>query len=88
MSEDKSWDESSEEATFLMSVGLDPRGSVAAQLAAVRLLIARLRLHEGKLERWARSGDFVLDVPGESVKAVIGPDGTVLIVHSDGAHHG
>lgn len=83
MSDDKIWDESAEEAAFLMSVGLDPRGSVAAQLAGVRLLLARLRLHEAKLERWARSGDFVLDVPGEHVKAVIAPDGGVLIVYSE-----
>jgi hypothetical protein len=37
---------------------------------------AKLKAHEAKLERWARSGDFVLAVPGESVSAVVNPDGT------------
>jgi hypothetical protein len=88
MSDDKKFDESVEDVTFLMSVGLDVRGSVAMQLAGVRNLIARLKAHETKLEQWARSGDFVLAVPGENVRAVVNPDGVVLIVHGEGRADG
>jgi hypothetical protein len=81
-SEDEKFDEAVASVRFLRSVGLDPMGSVAVQLAEVRWLVSKLRDHEGKLEQWARSGDFVLAVPGENVSAVVNPDGSVLVVHS------
>lgn len=82
MSENELMDRSAEKVAFLRSVGLDPTASVAVQLADVRLLIGRLREYEVELERWARSGDFNLSIEGEPVSAVVGPDGTVMIVHS------
>ncbi|WLB49217.1 hypothetical protein QIH93_14985 [Bradyrhizobium ottawaense] len=88
MSDDENFDESVEQVTFLMSIGLDPSGSVAVQLAEVRALIGKLRKHEAKLEDWARSGDFVLAVTGENVRAVINAEGAVMIVHANEPNHG
>ena len=81
MTEDELMDESLEWVVFLNRVGLDPTGSIAQQLAGVRGLITKLREHESRLERDARSGDFILTVNGEDVRAVVGPDGAVLVVH-------
>lgn len=80
--EDEKMDEAADKVQFMHSVGLDPTGSVAMQLAGVRLLIGKLRAHEAELEQWARSGDFVMAVPGENVSVVVNPDGAVLVVHN------
>jgi hypothetical protein len=88
MDDQKLWDESIDRVLFLRSVGLDPTGSVAMRLAGVRALIRRLQVYEAEIERDARSGDFTLAVDGEPVRAVIGADGDVLLVHSGGRVHG
>lgn len=84
--DDKLWNDSMERVAFLWGVGLDPVGSVAERLAGVRQLIRKLQVYEAEVERDARSGDFVLAVPGEAVRAVVNQDGKVLIVHSDHDH--
>lgn len=81
--EDEMLNESADKIIFLTSVGLDATGSVAMQLAGVRLLIRKLRAHEVEIERWARSGDFILSVDGENVSAVVNPDGSVMVVHTN-----
>lgn len=82
MDENEKNDRSAEKVAFLTSVGLDPTGSIAKQLAETRLLISKLKSHELEIENWARSGDFVLAVPGENVSVVVNPDGAVLVVYS------
>lgn len=84
--DDKLWDDVIERVAFLQRIGLNPVGSVAERLAGARQLIRKLQAYEGEVERDARSGDFVLAVPGEAVRAVINPDGRVLIVHGDHDH--
>jgi hypothetical protein len=88
MEDEKLWNDSVERVLFLRSVGLDPGGSVATRLAGVRALIRRLQIYEAEIERDARSGDFTLAVDGEPVRAVIGTDGDVLLVHNGGRDHG
>jgi hypothetical protein len=82
------WSDSVERVLFLRSVGLDPTGSVAMRLAGVRALIRRLQTYEAEIERDAKSGDFVLAVAGEPVRAVVGADGEVLLVHNGGRSDG
>jgi len=80
--EDELWDETMVRVRFMQSVGLDPAGSVAERLAGVRWLIGKLKAYEAEVEADARSGDFVMAVPGEKVSLVINSDGAVLVVHS------
>lgn len=80
MSEDELLDRSMERVLWLRSVGLSATGSVAGRLAGVRELIRKLREYESEIEADARSGCFILAVPGESVEAVV-TDEAVLIVH-------
>ena len=82
MSEDELWARSIERVMFLRSVGLNPAGSVAERLAGVRSLIRKLKAYEAEVEADVRSGDFVLAVPGEPVRAVVGADGNILLVHN------
>lgn len=88
MEDDKLWADSVERVLFLRSVGVDPAGSVAMRLAGVRSLIRKLKIYEAEIERDARSGDFVLAVEGDPVRAVLAADGDVLLVHNGGRSDG
>lgn len=82
MTEDELLARSFERVSFLQGVGLDPTGSVAERLAGVRALIGKLKVYESEIEADARSGYFVLAVPGESVEAVV-TDDAVLVLHKN-----
>jgi hypothetical protein len=88
MDDEKLWNDSVERVLFLRSMGIDPAGSVAMRLAGVRSLLRKLQIFEAEIEGDARSGDFVLAVAGEPVRAVLGAEGNVLLVHNGDAAHG